>query len=188
MGRIRLTEYLQFIYGLLEGRTVYLQPVGRPYGIFAARQKAVQLILRTVSRTYDQFGASFGKQPRWHLGGDFSIYFLTSFMVLLRQLRRLYASGSIFQVPLVYNYSTCCTNRVLTRFDTPSTRLRVWFAYASGTFLKHQLRGEVRQYIDHVAHLNRIDSHHRLKEHTIPYVFRAPRHDSLVLLNQYEPT
>ena len=86
----------------------------------------------------------------------------------------------------LYNYSTYCTNRVLTRFDTPSTRLRVRFGYASSVLLKHQLRGEVRQYIDHVAHLNRIDSHHRLKEHTIPYVFRAPRHDSLVLLNQYE--
>ena len=114
------------------------------------------------------------------------MYFLTSFMVLLRQLRRLYTSSSIFQVPPVYNYSTCCTNRVPTRFDTPSTRLRVRFAYASGTLLKHQLRGEVRQYIDHVAHLNIIDSHHRLKEHTILYIFRAPRHDSLVLLNQYE--
>ena len=65
------------------------------------------------------------------------MYFLTSFMVLLRQLRRLYTSGSIFQVPPVYNYSTCRTNRVLTRFDTLSTRLRVWVAYASNTLLKH---------------------------------------------------
>jgi hypothetical protein len=64
------------------------------------------------------------------------MYFLTSFMVLLRQLRRLYASGSIFQVPPVYNYSTCCTNRVPTRlvhrvrvyaFCAPTTRLRVWY-------------------------------------------------------------
>ena len=61
------------------------------------------------------------------------MYFLTSFTVLLRQLRRLYASGSIFQVPLVYNYSTYYTDRVLTRsihrvrvyaFSVP-TRLRV---------------------------------------------------------------
>jgi hypothetical protein len=64
------------------------------------------------------------------------MYFLTSFMVLLRQLRRLYASGFIFQVPLVYNYSTCCTNRVPTRsvhrvrvyvFGAPTTCLRVWY-------------------------------------------------------------
>ena len=62
------------------------------------------------------------------------MYFLTSFMVLLRQLRRLYISGFIFQVPPVYNYSTCRTNRVLTRlvrrvrvyaFSTLTTRLRV---------------------------------------------------------------
>ena len=118
--------------------------------------------------------------------GRFPMYFLMSFIVLLRQLRRLYISGSIFQVPPVYNYSTCCTNRVLTRFGTPSTRLRVRFAYASNILLKHQLRGGVRQYIDYIAHLNRIDSYYRLKEHTILYVFRAPRHDLLVLLNQYK--
>ena len=110
------------------------------------------------------------------------MYFLMSFMVLLRQLRRLYTSGSIFQVPLVYNYSTCCTNRVLMRFDTLSTCLRVRVAYATSTLLKHQLRGEVRQYIDYVVYLNIIDSHHRLKEHTILYVFRAPRYDSLLLI------
>ena len=62
------------------------------------------------------------------------MYFLMCFMVLLRQLRRLYTSGFIFQVPLVYNYSTYYTDRVLTRsiyrvrvyaFSVP-TRLRVW--------------------------------------------------------------
>ena len=62
------------------------------------------------------------------------MYFLTSFIVLLRQLQRLYVSGSIFQVPPVYNYSTCYTDRVLTRsihrvrvyaFGVP-TCLRVW--------------------------------------------------------------
>ena len=115
----------------------------------------------------------------------FPMYFFTSFMVLLRQLQRLYISSSIFQVPPVYNYSTCCTNRVLTRFDTPSTRLRVRVAYATSTLLKHQLRGEVRQYIDHVVHLNTIDSHYRLNEHTILYVFCAPRHN-LLLLIQYQ--
>jgi len=33
MGGTRLTEHLQFIYGLSEGRTVYLRPVRRPYGL-----------------------------------------------------------------------------------------------------------------------------------------------------------
>ena len=62
------------------------------------------------------------------------MYFLMCFTVLLRQLRRLYISGFIFQVPLVYNYSTYYTNRVLTRsvrrvrvyaFGALTTRLRV---------------------------------------------------------------
>ena len=117
------------------------------------------------------------------------MHFLISFTVLLRQLRRLYTSGSIFQVPLVYNYSTYYTDRVLTRsihqvrvyaFSIP-TRLRV---RCTPETLASQ--GGVRQYIDHVAYLNRIDSHHRLNEHTILYVFRAPRHDSLILLNWYQ--
>ena len=64
------------------------------------------------------------------------MYFLTRFIVLLRQLYRLYIRSSIFQVPPVYNYSTYCTNRVPTRsvrqvhvyaFGTPTTRLRVWY-------------------------------------------------------------
>jgi hypothetical protein len=60
-------------------------------------------------------------------------------------------------------------------------------AYASGAPLKHWLiRGEVRQYIDHVVYLNRIDSHHHPKEHTILYVFRAPGYDLLVLLSWYK--
>jgi len=62
------------------------------------------------------------------------MYFLICFIVLLRQLRRLYISGFIFQVPPVYNYSTYRTNRVLTRsvrqvrvyaFGVPTTRLHV---------------------------------------------------------------
>ena len=70
------------------------------------------------------------------------MYFLISFMVLLRQVQRLYISGPIFQVPLVYNYSTYRTNRVLTRlvhqvcvyaFGAPTTRLRVWCTYKALT-------------------------------------------------------
>jgi len=63
-------------------------------------------------------------------------------MVLLKQLRRLYISGFIFQVPPVYNYSTYRTNRVPTRsvrqvrvyaFGAPTTRLRVWCTYEALT-------------------------------------------------------
>jgi hypothetical protein len=72
--------------------------------------------------------------PEDTLGG-ISYVFLLCFMVLLKQLRRLYISGFIFQVPPVYNYSTCRTNRVPMRsvrqvrvyaFGAPTTRLRVW--------------------------------------------------------------
>ena len=62
------------------------------------------------------------------------MYFPLCFMVLLKQLRRRYIGGFIFQVPPVYNYSTYCTNRVPTRLvhqirdyalGAPTTRLRV---------------------------------------------------------------
>ena len=175
MGRARLTKYLQFS---------------------TARRKAIRCIYsplkdHTVHFTDHKQDLRPAQSTVWKAAqtapqGGFPMYFLMSFMVLLRQSRRLYISGSIFQVLLVYNYSTCRTNRVLTRFNTLSTRLRVRAAYASNTLLKHQLRGEVRQYIDHIVHFNRIDSHHRLNEYTILYVFRAPRHDSLVPLNWYK--
>ena len=74
-----------------------------------------------------------GGSPEGTLKGIFYV-FLLYFIVLLKQLRRLYTSAFIFQVPPVYNYSTCYTSRVLTRsihqvhvytFSVP-TRLRVW--------------------------------------------------------------
>ena len=94
MGRVRLTKHLQFSYSLLKGRTVHLTDCKQ------GLQPAQNTIQKAAQRA-----------PR----EGFPIYFLISFMVLLRQLQRLYISGSIFQVPLVYNYSTCCTNCVLTR-------------------------------------------------------------------------
>ena len=66
--------------------------------------------------------------------GGISYVLLLCFTVLLKQLQRLYIGGFIFQVPLVYNYSTCRTERVLTRivhqlrvyaFGALITRLRV---------------------------------------------------------------
>ena len=117
------------------------------------------------------------------------MYFLMCFIVLLRQLQRLYTSGSIFQVPPVYNYSTCCTNRVPTRlihqvrvyaFGVP-TRLRVRCTPKAVTN-----QGEVRQYIDQVVYLNRINSHYHPKEHIILYIFRALGYNSLILLSWYK--
>jgi hypothetical protein len=101
------------------------------------------------------------------------MYFLTSFIVLLRQLRRLYTSSFIFQVPPVYNYSTCRTNRVLTR---SVRRVRVYAFGAPTTRLRVRCTPEAL----------RIDSYYHPKEHTILYVFRAPGYNSPVLLNWYK--
>ena len=90
----------------------------------------------------------------------------------------------------MYNYSTCCTNCVLTRsvhqvrvyaFGAPTTRLRVW---CTPEALTNQ--GEARQYIDYVVYLNRTDSHYYPKEHTILYVFRALGYNSLIPLSWYK--
>src|SRR3984885_1310399 len=114
------------------------------------------------------------------------MYFLMYFVVLLRQLQRLYIGGFIFQVPLVYNYSTCCTDRMLTRsvhqvrvyaFGAPTTRLRVWCTYEAltnqgGGALVYRPR----------SLLYTIDSHHPNK-HIILHIFCARRYNSLVLLS-----
>ena len=41
-------------------------------------------------------------------------------------------------------------------------------------------QGEVHQYIDYIVCFNTRDSHYHLKEHTILYVFHAPRSNSLI--------
>ena len=85
---------------------VQLRPAGRPYGSFTARQKAVQLIYGpSKGRTVHFTDRKQGLRPAWGTvwkaaqkapQKGFPMYFFMSFMVLLRQLRRLYASGSIF--------------------------------------------------------------------------------------------
>ena len=160
---------IQFIYGLLKGRIVY----------FIDYKQDLQIAQSTIQKVAQRASQE-----------EFPMYFLICFTVLLRQLRKLYISGPIFQVPLVYNYSTCRTNRVLTRsvrrvhvyaFGALTTHLRVWCTYKAltnqgGGALVYRLR----------SLLYTIDSYHRLNKHTILYVFRAPRHDSLILLNQYQ--
>ena len=88
----------------------------------------------------------------------------------------------------MYNYSTCRTNRVLTRsvrrvrvyaFGAPTTRLRVWCTPGALT----NQGGRTHQYIDYVVCFNTRDSHHHPNEHTILYVFRAPGYDSIVSLS-----
>ena len=114
------------------------------------------------------------------------MYFPLCFMVLLKQLRKLYIGGFIFQVPPVYNYSTCRTDRVPTRsvrqvrvyaFSAPTTRLRVWCTYKA---LTNQGGGALVYRPRSLLHT--IDSHHPNK-HTILQVFRARGYDSLVLLS-----
>jgi hypothetical protein len=56
--------------------------------------------------------------------GGISYIFPLCFTILLKQLRRLYTGGFIFQVPPVSDYSTYYTNAYL-RVSTPSTCLRV---------------------------------------------------------------
>ena len=90
----------------------------------------------------------------------------------------------------MYNYGTYRTNRVLTRsvhqvrvyaFGAPTTRLRVWCTYEALT----NQGGGASVYRPRSL-LHTIDSHHRLKEHTILYVFHAPGYDSPVPLNWYK--
>ena len=78
--------------------------------------------------------------PKGTLGG-ISYVFLLCFTVLLKQLWRLYTSGFIFQVPPVYNYSTCRTNHVFT------CSVHQPLAYASSALMKHWLiRGDASVY------------------------------------------
>ena len=88
---------------------------------------------------------------------------------------------------ILYNYSTCCTNRVLTRsvyqprvyaLGAPTTRLRVWCTPGA---LTNQGGGASVYRPRSLPY--RIDSHYYPNEHTILHVFRAPGSDSLVLLN-----
>jgi hypothetical protein len=66
--------------------------------------------------------------------GGISYIFPLRFTILLKQLRRLYTGGFIFQVPPVSDYSTCVLTRIYAlvhqvrvyAFGAPTTRLRVW--------------------------------------------------------------
>ena len=64
---------------------VQLRPAGRLYGSFTDCKEDLRPAWGTVWKAAQ-------KAPR----EGFPMYFLSCFMVLLRQLRRLYTSGSIF--------------------------------------------------------------------------------------------
>ena len=80
----------------------------------------------------------------------------------------------------MYNYSTYCTNRILTR---SVHQVRVYAFSASTTVYKALTnQGEVHQYIDHIICFNTKDSHH-LNKHIILQVFHARGYNSLMLLS-----
>jgi len=64
-----------FIYSPSAGHIVHSRSVGRPYSSFTVCRKAVQFILRTISRTHGQLGAPFGRQPRRYLRKEFPTHF-----------------------------------------------------------------------------------------------------------------
>ena len=90
------------------------------------------------------------------------------------------------------NYSTCCTNRVLTR-SVHQVRVYAFGAPTTVYTLVHQPlvykaltnQGEAHQYIDHVVCFNTRDSHHPNK-YMILHVFRARGYDSIVPLSWYK--
>src|SRR6266571_4570974 len=95
--------------------------------------KAIQFI-------YGQFRAPFKKQPRRYLGRDFlrisfifySSIFLYFFYVLWfyqSKLWRVYTSGFIFQVPPMYNYSTCYTEEFPMYFLCFTVLFLMYFFY-----------------------------------------------------------
>ena len=119
------------------------------------------------------------------------MYFPLCFVVLLKQLRRLYTSAFIFQVPPVSDYSTCCAKRVPTRsvqqlrvyaFDAPTT------AYASlhqplvYKALTNQGGGALVYRPRSLLQYKGQSSSSKRAYETIR-VFRAPGSDSLVLLS-----
>ena len=87
--------------------------------------------------------------------------------------RQCLITAPVVLTPCVHAQYTNCVYA----FSAPTTRLRVWYIYEALTYQR-----EAHQYINYVVRFNTKDSHHRLKEHMILYVFRAPRHDSLLLI------
>ena len=97
---------------------------------------------------------------------------------------------------LFFKYRQCLITApdVRTRiyaFGASASRLRVRYTnhlltrsvYQPPAYKALTNQGEAHQYIDLVVCFNIEDSHHHPNEHTILYVFRAPRYNSIVLLN-----
>ena len=120
----------RFNYGLLEGHTAHLQPIGRPYG----------LLYGPVSRTYGQLGAPFGRQHRRHLRRNFLCIFV--FMVLflcisfvfygfIKANYRDYTPAVLFLSTA--SYSTYCMEEFPTYFCV------LWFYFLCISFIFYGL-------------------------------------------------
>src|ERR1700730_4922172 len=97
----------------------------------------------------------------------FTVLFLLYFTFLLKQLRRLYAGGFIFQVPPVSDYITWCTNAYLRvrctslLFTRSMHRPLLTRRCTNHLFTKALTnQGGAHQYIDLVVCFNTKDSHH----------------------------
>ena len=130
MGRMRLTERLRSVYDLSEKRPVGRQS-NRLITIFHPRDgksPLARLALAPWRPLRIRLTTSLGHRLGGSLdgtSGEISYIFSLCFAVLLKQLRRLYTGGFIFQVPPVSDYSTCCTNPVRTRsVHQPCLRVR----------------------------------------------------------------
>ena len=80
---------------------VYLRSVGKLYGSFTARRKAVRFALRDRKQDLQPAWSTVWKAAQKTPRERFPMYFLLCFTVLLKQLRRLCTGGFIFQVPPV---------------------------------------------------------------------------------------
>jgi hypothetical protein len=118
---------------------VYLQPIRRPYGSFYGLRVGLTARLKHCLE-----GSLKGT-----LGG-ISYVFSLCFMVLLKQLQRLYIGGFIFQVPLMYITAPVVPNTYLHSRYTNRVFIRSVhqpLTYASGALIKHWLiRGDASVY------------------------------------------
>ena len=119
-------EHLRYAYGPLEGRTAYtayysatvVKLTNHDFPCPAQKIAIGSLSTSALAALKLRLTTSLEHRLESSLdgtSGEISYVFSFVITVSLKQLRRLCTGGSIFQVPPVSDYSTCCTNRVLTR-------------------------------------------------------------------------
>src|SRR6266568_9219396 len=113
----------------------------------------------------------------------FSFVFYGSIEATTEAIHRWFYFSKYYQcmitAPVVL---TACLRARYTKY-TFTRSVHQLLAYASGVLIKQLLIRGRHQYIDYVVYFNTIESHHHPNEHTILYIFRAPRYNSIVSLN-----